>query len=232
MENRIVACLALAGACEPASLNQAKALQLPFRRAVLTSDARAACIGAHVDRDGSIVIVGTGSVAWGTVREREYRVGGWGFPLSDEGSGAWLGSKALTQVLRAYDGLRPWTDLLRELFERFETDPYTIVRWMNAARPRDYAGFAPIICKQADQGDVAALDLMRSAAAHIDALAARMADLGASPVCLLGGLADCMRPYLADVTRQRLIPPVGDALSGALQLARAEAIAHPLLTHD
>jgi hypothetical protein len=104
---------------------------------------------------------------------REFRVGGWGFPLSDEGSGAWLGSRALTQVLHAHDGLLPWTSLLRALFERFQNDPYAIVRWMRDSRPRDYAAFAPIICSQASQGDAAARYLMQSAAAHIDALSAR-----------------------------------------------------------
>lgn len=46
-EKRLVACLALAGACEPSSLNQAQALPLPFDRVVFTTDANAACIGAH-----------------------------------------------------------------------------------------------------------------------------------------------------------------------------------------
>ena len=225
MENRIIACLALAGACEPASLTQAKSLQLPFRRALLTSDARAACKGAHAGQDGAIVIIGTGSVAWGTAGGRAFRVGGWGFPLSDEGSGAWLGSKALARVLHAHDGLRPWTNLLGALFERFQTDPYAIVRWMRDAKPRDYASLAPLICMYATQGDGAALDLMRWAAAHIDAMAAKMADLGPTRLSLRGGLADSMRPYLADRTRQLLFPPIGDALDGALQLARADAVA-------
>jgi glucosamine kinase len=235
MEERIVACLALAGACEPATQTQAKALPLPFRRAILTSDARAACIGAHAGRDGAIVIVGTGSVAWGIAGGRESRAGGWGFPLSDEASGAWLGSKALALVLHAHDGLRPWTHLLRALFERYQADPYAIVRWMRDARPRDYASLAPLVCMHAEQGDVAALDLMRSAAAHIDILAARMADLGATPLSLLGGLAPSMEPYLADDTRRLLVPPIADAVSGALQLAREEAMAsfaHSALAHD
>src|SRR5262249_21539588 len=54
-ECRIVACLALAGACEPITAAQAQAVPLPFSRVILTSDAHAACVGAHGGGDGGIV---------------------------------------------------------------------------------------------------------------------------------------------------------------------------------
>ena len=62
----IVACLALAGASEPTHLAAARAYELPFRRVVFTTDAHAACVGAHGGKDGGIIIVGTGSVGWGS----------------------------------------------------------------------------------------------------------------------------------------------------------------------
>ena len=223
MEENVVACFALAGACEPCTLSQARAFPLPFRSALFTSDAKAACIGAHGGRDGAITIVGTGSVGWATIAGRDYRAGGWGFPLSDRGSGAWLGSQALAEVLNAQDGLRPWTSLLRTLFDQFRGDPYAIVRWMRAASPRDYASFAPAVAGHAGAGDSAARELMLAAAANIDALAARMAALGAVRMSLLGGLSDSIRPYLAARTRGYLVAPIGDAVHGALQLARMEA---------
>src|SRR4051794_32587882 len=49
---RIVACLALAGASEPAALAQAQQHGHPFRKVMITTDARAACIGAHGGRAG------------------------------------------------------------------------------------------------------------------------------------------------------------------------------------
>ena len=223
-EDRIIACLALAGACDPSTLSRAQASPLPFYRATFTSDARAACVGAHAGRDGGIIIVGTGSVGWGIAGGREFRVGGWGFPLSDEGSGAWLGYEVLRQVLRAHDGVRPWTDLLRSVFEQFETDAFAIVRWMRGAGPRDYASLAPLIVAHAERGDAAGRDLLRSAAAHIDVIAARLLELGAPRLSLMGGLSDKIEPYLSDETRDHFVPPVGDALSGALALARAEAL--------
>ena len=227
-ENKLIACLALAGACEPSARSRAQASPLPFYRTTLTSDAQAACVGAHAGRDGGIIIVGTGSVGWGIAAGREFRVGGWGFPLSDEGSGAWLGCEVLSQVLRAYDGVRPWTALLRSVFEQFEADAYAIVRWMRNARPRDYASLSPLIVAHAEQGDAAGRDLLRAAAAHVAIMATRLVALGAVRLSLMGGLSDKIEPYLSKETRDCLVPPLGDALSGALALARAEALRlHP-----
>ena len=70
---------------------------------------------------------------------RHHRVGGWGFPVSDEGSGAWLGCEVVRRVLWAHDGRAPWTGLLRGVFEQFNSDPHAIVRWMGSARPREFA---------------------------------------------------------------------------------------------
>jgi glucosamine kinase len=226
---RIIACLALAGACEPDTLAQAQAVPLPFWRVILTSDARAACVGAHAGRDGGIVIVGTGSVGWAIAKGKDYRVGGWGFPVSDEGSGAWLGCEGLRRVLWAHDGLIPWTNLLRSLFRRFAGDGYAIVRWMDGAHPRDYASLAPTIVAHAGQGDAMAVELVKAAATHIDAIAARLLACAVPRLCVMGGLAEAILPFLSASTQRSLLPPLGDALSGALHLARAEARRHHLL---
>src|SRR5262249_39540870 len=72
----IVACLALAGAGGPASAAAARTAAHPFFDVILPSDARAACIGAHAGQDGGIIIVGTGSIGWASIRGHDYRVGG------------------------------------------------------------------------------------------------------------------------------------------------------------
>jgi glucosamine kinase len=220
---RIVACLALAGVGESKNHTQVQASRLAFHRLILTSDARAACLGAHGGLDGGIIIVGTGSVGWAIAGRQEHRVGGWGFPVSDEGSGAFLGCEALRRVLWAHDGLIPWTGLLRALFERFGRESYGIVHWMGDARPRDFASLAPTIVEHARQGDAMACELMQSAAAYIETVAARLRTLGVTRLSLMGGLANSILPFLSHQTRSGLVAAKGDALDGALQLACAEA---------
>lgn len=218
----IVACLALAGASEPTHLAAARTYNLPFARTLLTTDAHAACVGAHGGRNGGIIVVGTGSVGWGIVGGREHRVGGWGFPVSDEGSGAWLGCEAARRVLWAYDGRAPWTGLTKKLLERFDGDPHAIVRWMGQARPRDFAVLAPTVLDYAERGDTVAVELMRAAAHHVDVMAAQLASLGVPRLALVGGLAAGLEPWLAPQTREIMVAPEGDALRGALWLARME----------
>jgi glucosamine kinase len=221
--SRIVACLALAGASEPGQLSAAKQYGHPFRTAVITTDAHAACIGAHGGKDGGVIIAGTGAVGWAVMKEETHRIGGWGLPISDEGSGAWIGIEALRRVLWAHDGRIAWTPLLRVLFTEFANDPHAIVGWTATASPRDFGAFAPCIVDHALRHDAAAVELMQMAAAHIDRLAARLIALGVPRLALVGGFASALQPWLVAETKSRLIEPVGDAVDGALTLARAAA---------
>jgi glucosamine kinase len=214
--------LALAGASEPDKLATARQVRYPFRSTLLTTDARAACIGAHGGADGGIVIVGTGSIGWASVGGQEHRVGGWGFPLSDQGSGAWIGFAVLERLFWAHDGLTDWTDLLSSLLDRFDGDPHAIVRWMDEARPADYAALAPMVVSHAGRGDVVGLAVMSRAAEHIEAIAKRLDGLGVPRLCLMGGLSHSIGPFLPPPRRNALTPPLGDALSGALRLAGLE----------
>jgi glucosamine kinase len=220
---RIAACLALAGATEPMNLAAAQRQDHPFARTMITTDAHAACVGAHRGHDGGVIVVGTGTIGWAELKGRHYRVGGWGLPVSDEGSGAWLGCEALRRVLWANDSRAPWTGLLTEIFTQFQSDPHAIVRWTYSASPRDFGTLAPLVVDHARRADPAGVELMRLAAGHIDALAARLVALGAQQLALVGGLAPHMREWLSDSTRAHLVPPAGDALDGAVQLARAAA---------
>ena len=220
---RIYACLALAGASDPETLAELEKHKHPFRAAVYTTDSHAACVGAHRGEDGGIVIVGTGSVGEAIVKGQRYRVGGWGFPVSDEGSGAWLGCELARRVLWAHDGRIPWTELLRRTFAWFASDPHAIVRWMSSARPADFAALAPLVAEHATADDLAACELMSLAAEHIGILVRRLVALGAPRVALAGGLASKIEPWLNERARQVLVPPAADALTGAVDLAKAAA---------
>jgi glucosamine kinase len=225
-----IACLALAGASEPQEAAAAQAAFAPrFRRVLVTTDAHAACVGAHRGEDGGVIIVGTGSIGWAVRGGRSVRVGGWGFPVSDEGAGAWIGCEAMRHALRAHDGRAAWTPLLKRVSQQFDADPHAIVRWMGAARPRDFGRLAPLVIEHAADDDFAAAAIMRQAARHIDSIAARLGEHGAARLALMGGLAASIEPWLAWATQAHLVPPAGDALDGALRLARdgIRALAHP-----
>jgi len=192
----------------------------PFKSVVYTHDATIACIGAHGGRDGGIVIVGTGSVGFAVVGKREIRIGGYGFPISDEGSGAHLGLHAIQLALRAHDDRLVGTNLTNDVMMRFKNDPFEVVAWMDKATATDYASFAPLVMRHADDGDPIARRIVRDAAEQIDELVRRLSESGAPRIALLGGLASSINPWLAPDVQRRLVATEGDAVDGALHLAR------------
>jgi glucosamine kinase len=214
------AAVGLAGVGRKGALEQLMQQPHPFRSVIYAHDATIACIGAHRDRDGGIVIVGTGSVGFALVGGCEFRVGGYGFPISDEGSGADLGLQAIRLALRTYDERAVGASLTREVMMRFNNDPFDAVTWMDRATATDYAAFAPLVIRHADAGDPVARRIVRDAAEQIDELVRRLSECGAPRVALLGGLASSIQPWLAPDVQRRLVPVEGDAVDGALRLAR------------
>jgi len=220
----IHAAVGLAGIGRKGVLEELEARPHPFRSVIYAHDATIACIGAHGARDGGIVIVGTGSVGYAVVEGQEVRVGGYGFPISDEGSGADLGLHAIRHALRAYDERVVGTSLTRDVMMRFRNDPFEAVAWMDHATATDYATFAPLVMRHADAGDPIARRIVREAAEQIDDLVRRLTECGAPRVALLGGLASSVQPWLAPDVQRRLVPVEGDAVDGALHLARRAAM--------
>ena len=195
----------------------------PLRSVAFASDAAIACLGAHAGGDGAIVIVGTGSIGFARVGEEVYTIGGYGFPVSDEGSGADLGLRAIRNALWARDGRLPHSAMTERVLEWFGGSAGEIVDWTARATPTDYAAFAPLVMDHAAAGDPVAEPIVQAAALRLDRLIRVLLDRGAPSCCLLGGVSGPIRPWLAASIRERLSEPLGDALNGAILLARMRA---------
>jgi glucosamine kinase len=192
----------------------------PFASVIFISDGLAACLGAHSGANGAIVVAGTGSVGVGLVDGRQIRLGGYGFPVSDEGSGADIGLQAVRLALRAADRRGDLTPLLAEVLGAFDHDPYQAVAWSEQARATDYAAFAPIVMRHANQGDPVGRRIVERAADAIGDLLDLFLARGTERLSLVGGLADAITPWLTPDLRVRLKAPDGDAVAGALLVAR------------
>ena len=93
---------------------------------------------------------------------------------------------------------------------------------MHTALPRDYAALAHIVVAHARDGDPLARDLMHDAATCVERMAKHLRDQKVERLSLMGGLAGSVAPYLSPCIREALVEPKGDALGGALLLARQE----------
>lgn len=191
----------------------------PFASVAFDTDAMIANLGAHGGQDGATLIIGTGSVAHAQVGGRSFTIGGYGFPISDEGSGAALGLSAMRHALRALDGRTKVTPLSTAVTDRFGHDTARAISWMDQATPRDYAAFAPLVMDYAEADDPIARSIVEDAALHIERFIETIFERGAPRCALAGGLAPRMKPWLRARTVERLSPAKGDPLDGALYLA-------------
>ena len=169
---------------------------------VVISDAEAAMEDAFGERPGILLIAGTGSIAWGrSPAGTLQRCGGWGPLIGDEGSGAWLGRKALQVIAAANDGREPETALTGALLTALELDEVpAIIAWAADASPADFATLAPAVLSAAEVGDLRANTIVTMAveelSLHIRALARTLFvdERAAIPVALHGGLLGKGRP--------------------------------------
>jgi glucosamine kinase len=188
------------------------AAALPVDRIRVTDDRPTTMRGALGAGDGTVAAIGTGSFFGRQAGGSRRFIGGWGYQLGDEASGAWLGRRLLSAVLHAEDALRPASPLTEAVGARFG-GPADIVAFAGQARPGEVARLAADIAAHAD--DPVAAALLREGAEWI--LRAIRA-LGWTPgegLCLLGGLGPAYAPHLG----VPVTPPRGSALDGALTLA-------------
>lgn len=216
---RISAGLGIAGISRPGVREALNALELPFGKVRWETDAAIANLGAHDGGDGATLILGTGSIAYVKVNGGSFAIGGYGFPISDEGSGAALGLSAVRHALRALDGRTKPTPLSASITSRFSHETPRVIAWMDAATPKDYAAFAPVVFDFAEADDEIARSIVESAALHVEQFIETIFVRGAPRCSLAGGIAPRMRPWLRERTTARLSPAMGDPLDGALLLA-------------
>ncbi len=215
----IKAGMGIAGINRTGMKAQIATLDWPFASVALTSDSMVANLGAHAGGDGAILILGTGSVGLVKRGEDSLSIGGYGFPISDEGSGAALGLSTIRHALRALDGRTRPSPLSQAVTEQFDHAISSVVTWMDAATPRDYAKFAPLVFDYAEKGDEIALSIVRDAASHVERFIETIFARGAARCVLMGGVAERMKPWLRARIVDRLVDPLGDALDGAIFLA-------------
>lgn len=192
--------------------------ELPFERTFIEDDTTIALQGALADGDGIVAILGTGSVFMSRKEAVIQRVGGWGFRLSDHGSGARLGQALFEYVLHAHDQVLPGSEMVEKILDEFG-GPQKLVAFAQDALPEAYARYAPIVFQHANNNDAAALKLIAQTVKHIEAALAMLLWEDCPKLCLIGGLGQLYAPYLSQAYQDRLQPPLGQALDGAVSLA-------------
>ncbi|MCG3884830.1 N-acetylglucosamine kinase [Photobacterium leiognathi] len=213
--------LALAGAEQQDAWYAFMKQPHPYAAITLNTDAYGACLGAWGGKDGAILIAGTGSCGILLKEGQQYVVGGREFPISDQGGGAVMGLRLIQQVLLSVDGIVEQTPLARSVLEYFNHDVDSIVSWSKTARPCDYGQFSPSIFAHAAQGDKLAVEMLLQTAADIEMWMNALIQRGADKICLMGSIAERIHAWLIPPLQQRIATPQGDAMDGAIAMARS-----------
>ena len=103
----------------------------------VVADGEIALAAAFGTEPGILVNAGTGSIAYAQDRHgRLRRSGGYGWQLSDEGGGYWIGRRALSAAAKARDGGADGGALLSRLLPALKLHEFDdLVRWAAAADP-------------------------------------------------------------------------------------------------
>jgi glucosamine kinase len=239
-------CVGLAGAARPEISELVRRIiselvpgEIKPRHIKVVGDTVIALEAAFGSGPGVIVIAGTGSIAYGRNREGQTaRAGGWGFAISDEGSGHWIGRTAVAAAIGAWDENPGQNVPLIEILLRFwhlETIEQ-LVPAANATPPPDFAALFPSVLSLADSGNRIAREVLTQAGTRLANLAGILfrrlfPSSEAVPVAMSGGVfasSALVRQVFynclcSEHPNAALNPSVIEPVRGALELARKSA---------
>jgi N-acetylglucosamine kinase-like BadF-type ATPase len=215
--------------------------RLGFREnTLIVNDALIALVAGAGASPGVVVISGTGSIAYGVShRGLAARAGGWGPTLGDEGSGYWIGRRALEAVVRDADGRGPRTQLTPMVLEYFSlARPELLISeiYHQPQGRRAIASLGPVVDQARADGDLVAAEIMVDASDELAKAASsvifRLEMRGERfPILLAGGmlkrsewLAAELERRMAEVApRSEVLLLTNEPVLGAVRLAIAEA---------
>ncbi len=240
-------CVGLAGAARPEIRDRVLQIVSQFISGEIevVGDIVIALEAAFGSRPGVIVIAGTGSIAHGrNAAGQTARAGGWGFAISDEGSGHWIGRALVAAAIRACDeGEGQPPRALESLMKSWRVETREqLVPVANATPPPDFAALFPVALSLADSSDSIARSVLTQAGAELAKLAGtvirRLFPRSDSvPVAMSGGVfgsSALVRQVFYNNLRSAhpeavISPNVIEPVRGALDLARKGGISAGVL---
>ena len=140
----------------------------------ITTDLAITLHAAVGDKEGIILVVGTGSGAYGRdAKGHTVRAGGRGPWFSDEGSGFDIGRRALAAVVRAEEKRGPQTALSQKVLTWLGCNDWTRVLDWVIKNPDDvFPRVFPLVAELGEQGDVVSREILLGAADSLAGLVA------------------------------------------------------------
>ncbi|CAM3037878.1 BadF/BadG/BcrA/BcrD ATPase family protein [Paenibacillus sediminis] len=162
----------------------------------MKSEAEISLMAAVEREHGILVISGTGSNTFGIIEGgAKFNSGGWGHILGDEGSGYQIGLLTLKTVMKSYDGILPPTTMTKRIIETFGFQQISDLKsyvYQPSVGKTEIAAFAKYCIEEAEAGDEAACNIVRSQAIELadttTALISKHPSLQKADVVLTGSI--------------------------------------------
>ncbi|MBR8743244.1 N-acetylglucosamine kinase [Nocardiopsis sp. MG754419] len=220
-----------------------KAGLLPGTAEFTGDDVVAFASGTH-ERDGTILIAGTGAIATRIEnRHRARSADGMGWLIGDEGSAFWIGHQAARETARQLGRGVELSPLARSIAKQVipgqrpsgtdhlpEEHARNFARTLTAAPPIGLAAFAPLVTEAHLRGDAAAEVIVDAAAGHLAQSVHQVRIPGERrPVVLAGGVLAHSAPVREALTHKLTLGtgspvlPAGCTAGGAAWLAALRA---------
>ncbi len=193
-----------------------------FGTLVLATDATTMLMGAHGGQPGVMVAAGTGSVGEALhPNGTRTSVGGWGFPVGDEGSGAWMGLHAMRLAQAALDGRARTGHLAQAVLQRCGATRDDLQAWCAQAGQFAYASLAPLVfaCEGQDQDADA---LITQASQELEVMAHALDPAQTLPVAFCGSVGELLKSRVSHGLQQRMVHAQSGAVEGALELLKTD----------
>jgi glucosamine kinase len=203
----------------------------PESTVTVTTDLAITLNAAVGEGEGIILVVGTGSAAYGRdAKGHTARAGGRGPWFSDEGSAFDIGRRALTAVVRAEENRGPQTALSAKMLKWLGCNDWSrVLDWVVKTPDDVFPRIFPLVAELGDKGDSLSCEILSTAAASLSDLAVSVIEkLGMQDreisIAKAGG-ANGRSKFFDAAIDQRLHELAPNARVVALQMKPAEAAA-------
>ncbi len=112
------------------------------------------------DRDGIVVIMGTGNCAIAQHDDIRERVSGWGYLFDDGGSGYSIARDAIAAHFRYIDGSGEYTLFSEEISKQYP-DPQILLGKLYKEGKKTIASYSPLVFECAEKNDILCINIIK-----------------------------------------------------------------------
>lgn len=235
MLNDCILSAGCAGAGIEAAYKRFMSWEHPFKNIHLSTDIHFSCIAANLNQACALIVVGTGScIAFydkqqtnksvinsdNTAPLEVKQIGGHGFLLGDNASGAWLGKKALAWFLQAIEGKVNDSALFEALQAKLGSDVSALIEQYGRANGSAFGQLVPVLVMVKEESDNVQAWVQEGADYLAGVIEEHINE--DQPIFIDGGMASLYQPILSELLASEIFAPKQEPTHGAYLYAIAQ----------